>query len=96
MQADARTTCSCVCWGLHCCEGGKPIENRNNKHSLAWYEKGKKSAKVKWPDRYHLAGDEQRGTPYMDGVPGVTQCPISPGATFVYKWRPQGLVLMMV
>ena len=66
--------------------------------SIHWHgmKRGKKSAKVKWPDPYHLAGDEQRGTPYMDGVPGVTQCPISPGATFVYKWRPKGLVLMMV
>ena len=27
----------------------------------------------------------------MDGVPGVTQCPISPGATFVYKWVAKGL-----
>ena len=44
MQADARTTCSCLCWGLPCCEGDKPIEHRNNKHSLAWYEK-RKSAK---------------------------------------------------
>ena len=38
MQADARTTCSCVCWGLHCCESGQQIEDRVNKHPLAWYE----------------------------------------------------------
>ena len=37
-----------------------------------------------------MSGEEQIGTPHMDGVPGVTQCPISPGATFVYKWEAKG------
>ena len=38
MQTDARTTYSCVRWGLHCCESGKQIGDRVNKHSLARYE----------------------------------------------------------
>ncbi|PPJ54407.1 hypothetical protein CBER1_07364 [Cercospora berteroae] len=35
----------------------------------------------------HLHGFLQKGTPYMDGVPGVHQCPIAPGETFVYRTR---------
>lgn len=34
----------------------------------------------------HWHGITQNGTPYMDGVPFLTQCPISPGQTFVYKF----------
>ncbi|KAL9101310.1 MAG: hypothetical protein Q9163_003422 [Psora crenata] len=30
----------------------------------------------------HWHGQLQRGTPWMDGVPGVTQCPIAPGSDF--------------
>ncbi|KAL2401490.1 oxidoreductase ptaK [Exophiala dermatitidis] len=32
----------------------------------------------------HWHGLLQKGTPYEDGVPGVTQCPIAPGQTFTY------------
>ncbi|XP_023314043.1 laccase-2-like [Trichogramma pretiosum] len=32
----------------------------------------------------HWHGFKQRGTPYMDGVPFVSQCPILPGQTFQY------------
>ncbi|XP_053671441.1 uncharacterized protein LOC128721687 [Anopheles nili] len=35
----------------------------------------------------HWHGLHQRRTPYMDGVPHVTQCPISPGTTFRYTFR---------
>ncbi|KAI7815129.1 laccase [Rhyzopertha dominica] len=35
----------------------------------------------------HWHGHHQRGTPYMDGVPFVTQCPILPGTTFRYTFR---------
>lgn len=35
----------------------------------------------------HWHGHHQRGTPYMDGVPYVTQCPIPPGTTFTYRFR---------
>lgn len=35
----------------------------------------------------HWHGLFQRGTNNMDGVPGVTQQPIQPGATFVYDFR---------
>nr|XP_022908342.1 laccase-4-like [Onthophagus taurus]XP_022908343.1 laccase-4-like [Onthophagus taurus] len=34
----------------------------------------------------HWHGHPQRGTPYMDGVPYVTQCPIQPGTTFRYRF----------
>merc|ERR1712000_46497 len=29
----------------------------------------------------------QRGTPQMDGVPGVTQYPIAPGSNFTYRFK---------
>ncbi|CAH4037261.1 L-ascorbate oxidase-like [Pieris brassicae] len=35
----------------------------------------------------HWHGLEQRGTPYMDGVPMITQCPISYGSTFKYAFK---------
>ncbi|KAK3595591.1 hypothetical protein CHS0354_009547 [Potamilus streckersoni] len=40
----------------------------------------------------HWHGLHQRGTPWMDGVPFVTQCPILPGQTFTYKFiaEPKG------
>ncbi|CAL1531522.1 unnamed protein product [Lymnaea stagnalis] len=34
----------------------------------------------------HWHGLHQRGTPWMDGVPFVTQCPIGPGQQFTYKF----------
>lgn len=38
------------------------------------------------PQSIHWHGMEQRGTNYMDGVPGFTQCPIRPGASFTYRF----------
>ena len=35
----------------------------------------------------HMHGFLQRGTPWYDGVPGVSQCPIAPGQSFTYKFR---------
>lgn len=35
----------------------------------------------------HWRGQTQKGTPVMDGVPMVTQCPISSYTTFQYKFR---------
>ncbi|KAK5137833.1 hypothetical protein LTR08_006601 [Meristemomyces frigidus] len=35
----------------------------------------------------HWHGFLQTGTPYMDGTPGVSQCPIAPGKTFTYRFR---------
>ncbi|KAL5992292.1 hypothetical protein ACLOJK_013208 [Asimina triloba] len=34
----------------------------------------------------HWHGIRQIGTPWSDGTEGVTQCPITPGDTFVYKF----------
>lgn len=34
----------------------------------------------------HWHGHHQRGTPYMDGVPYVTQCPIPPKSSFRYHY----------
>jgi FtsP/CotA-like multicopper oxidase with cupredoxin domain len=34
----------------------------------------------------HFHGITQLLTPWSDGVPGVSQMPIAPGATFVYEW----------
>ena len=34
----------------------------------------------------HWHGLTQNGTPWMDGVPGVSQCPITPGSTYVYTF----------
>ncbi|PYI04188.1 laccase TilA [Aspergillus sclerotiicarbonarius CBS 121057] len=35
----------------------------------------------------HFHGIEQLGTPWSDGVPGLSQRPIAPGGRFLYKWR---------
>ncbi|KAF2193683.1 multicopper oxidase [Zopfia rhizophila CBS 207.26] len=35
----------------------------------------------------HYHGIEQLNTPWADGVPGLTQRPIQPGATYTYKWH---------
>lgn len=35
----------------------------------------------------HWHGFLQKGTPYEDGVPGITQCPIPPGQTFTYSFN---------
>ena len=35
----------------------------------------------------HWHGIRQNGTAHMDGVNGVTQCPIAPGDSFVYEWK---------
>lgn len=35
----------------------------------------------------HFHGIEQRGTPWSDGVPGLTQKPIQPGHSWTYRWK---------
>nr|UCK81629.1 laccase-2 [Arenicola marina] len=35
----------------------------------------------------HMHGLEQRGTPWMDGAGGVSQCAIQPGEAFTYRFR---------
>lgn len=35
----------------------------------------------------HWHGLNQPGTPWYDGVPGVSQCPIVPGSSFTYRFR---------
>jgi len=35
----------------------------------------------------HWHGMLQTGTPYMDGTPGISQCPLAPGSTFTYRFR---------
>ena len=35
----------------------------------------------------HWHGILQQGTPWYDGVPGITQCPIAPGSSFTYRFR---------
>ena len=35
----------------------------------------------------HWHGLPQSGTPWMDGVPGVSQCPILPGSTYAYTFN---------
>ena len=35
----------------------------------------------------HWHGLLQKETPWMDGTPGVVQCPIAPGSTFTYRFR---------
>ncbi|XP_065091239.1 uncharacterized protein LOC135712206 [Ochlerotatus camptorhynchus] len=35
----------------------------------------------------HWHGLHQKKTPYMDGVPHISQCPISPGTTFRYTFK---------
>ena len=35
----------------------------------------------------HWHGMLQKGTPFMDGVPGIHSCPIAPGQTFTYNFQ---------
>ncbi|RAL15583.1 uncharacterized protein BO97DRAFT_461277 [Aspergillus homomorphus CBS 101889] len=35
----------------------------------------------------HFHGIYQQGTPWSDGVPGISQAPIEPGDAFLYKWK---------
>lgn len=35
----------------------------------------------------HWHGQEQRGTFFMDGVPGITECAIGPGESYTYKFK---------
>lgn len=35
----------------------------------------------------HWHGFLQTGTPYYDGVPAISQCPIAPGKSFTYRFR---------
>lgn len=35
----------------------------------------------------HWHGLLQKETPWYDGVPAVTQCPVAPGSTFTYRFR---------
>jgi len=39
------------------------------------------------PLSFHWHGINQRNTNENDGVPSLTQCPISPESTFTYRWR---------
>jgi iron transport multicopper oxidase len=39
----------------------------------------------------HFHGLDQRGTNFMDGPSGVTQCPIPPGLNFTYKFQVSSL-----
>ena len=34
----------------------------------------------------HWHGIDQRNSPWMDGVHGVSQCPIQPGQSFTYRF----------
>ena len=35
----------------------------------------------------HFHGIGQRHTPWADGTPGISQAPIRPGASYLYKWK---------
>ena len=35
----------------------------------------------------HFHGLHQRGTPYFDGMPYITQCPIAAGQTFTHEFK---------
>lgn len=41
------------------------------------------------PVSIHWHGIWQKGTPWMDGVSGITQCPIPAGASFTYSFKIQ-------
>jgi len=38
------------------------------------------------PTTIHFHGITQQGTPWSDGVPGLSQRSIAPGSSFLYKW----------
>ena len=44
----------------------------------------------------HWHGQNQRGTPFMDGTSGVAQCPIPPGSHFTYDFTVRECPLLYV
>lgn len=42
------------------------------------------------PASIHWHGIRQNGTNFMDGVPGISQCPIPPGGSFTYRFTLNG------
>ncbi|KAI0599464.1 multicopper oxidase-domain-containing protein [Biscogniauxia sp. FL1348] len=61
---------------------GDYIEVTVNNHIEEGYAQGPAEGTA-----IHWHGFHQTGTPWMDGVPGVSQCPIAPGKSFTYKFR---------
>jgi len=43
-----------------------------------------------YPISIHWHGIHQKGNPWMDGVSGVTECPIQPGVSFLYSFTIRG------
>lgn len=46
--------------------------------------------RMKRPISIHWHGIHQNGNPWMDGVTGVTQCPIQPDSSFLYTFKLDG------
>ncbi|KAG0213894.1 hypothetical protein BGX28_003318 [Mortierella sp. GBA30] len=44
------------------------------------------------PTSFHWHGLTMRGSPWYDGVPGMNQCPIPPGANFTYAFGTDNIV----
>lgn len=61
---------------IRCNEGDTIVVNVENKATNA--------------TSIHWHGLFQNGTNWMDGTPGVTQCPIAPGGTFRYEFTVEG------
>lgn len=62
------------CFGPQVCEGDQVIVDVVN-------ELTSETTTIHWH------GQHQKGYPYMDGVPYVSQCPIMPGSTFRYDFK---------
>ncbi|PLW20584.1 hypothetical protein PCANC_06544 [Puccinia coronata f. sp. avenae] len=45
--------------------------------------------RMTYPVSIHWHGLHQKGNPWMDGVSGVTECPIQPGVSFLYSFTIQ-------
>ena len=43
--------------------------------------------KLPFSTTIHFHGIEQKGTPWSDGVPGLSQAPIESGDSFLYEWN---------
>jgi FtsP/CotA-like multicopper oxidase with cupredoxin domain len=61
---------------IRCNEGDTIVVNVENK--------GVNATSIHWHGLY------QNGTNWMDGTPGITQCPIAPGGSFRYEFTVKG------
>ena len=63
------------------------IENLRKLYSISLHETHNHPYVFSDSVTLHWHGQHQRGTPYMDGIGYVSQCPIASGQSFTYQFK---------